>query len=284
MDKMLENPVAPGKRRDPRKLWTIGIFVVVLGVTGYWWRDSNSAVPNEDVFNPIYWYRRAKGEDLYDASTLRLFHGNHLRKEIALTIDDGPHTPTGDQLLDILKMEDVKATFFVVGAKLKQRPDLIRRMVAEGHEVANHTQDHLRLPSLNARQVEDELNNCDINFYRVTKQHFNLMRPPGVQYNDKVLAITKKMNYQVITWTCAAKDFDDVSPDYIVNRILSRVENGSIILLHDDRPSTVTALPRIIAALKKDGYTFVTITEMLAHLPNPVILTKNVANSKSQLY
>ncbi len=280
MDNKPEVP-KPTKSRSRQKLLTIlFLATVVLGGIAFWWRDINSAVATDDVFNPMYWYRRAKGEDLYDPETLRLFHGNHLRKEIALTIDDGPHTPTGDQLLDILKSEKIKATFFVVGKKMKQRPDLIKRMVAEGHEVANHTQDHLRLPSLLDRQVRDEINNCDINFNRITGLHFSLMRPPGVQYNDKVLAVTKSMNYQVITWTCAAKDFEDVTPDYIVNRILSKVENGSIILLHDDRPSTVTALPRIIAALKREGYQFVTVTEMLAHLPKPVIPTKVVANSR----
>ncbi|MEP6756229.1 MAG: polysaccharide deacetylase family protein [Chthonomonadales bacterium] len=267
---MSEVEQASPARRPKKWLWfAIPLVVLSLGA-GYAFlnRGDISAV---EFFNPAYWVRRSRGEDVYDAKNAILFHGNHRLKEVALTIDDGPHKPTGDQLLDILKQEGITATFFVVGSRMKENPDLVKRIVAEGHEIANHTQNHYRLPTLKPEQIRREINDADINLFRITGTHFNnLMRPPGVQYNDKVLAVTKDLGYQVITWTCAARDFEDVTPDYIVNRILSRAENGSIILLHDDRPGTVTALPRIIAALKQDGYKFVKVSEMLAHLPRPV--------------
>src|SRR5262249_20062301 len=133
--------------------------------------------------------------------------------------------------------------------------------------------------TLKPNQVWREINDCDINFYRITGKHFSLLRPPGVRYNNTVLDLARELGYVVISWSCAAKDFNDVSADFIVNRILRRVENGSIILLHDDRPSTVVAMPRILAAMKRDGYKFVTVSEMLAHLPKPVIVETNATST-----
>ena len=259
--------------RGPKKWrWILGILALISTGFGYAFLNRGDTSP-ADFFNPFHWVKRMQGDDVYDEKNNILFHGNHNLKEVALTIDDGPHKPTGDQLLDILKQEGISATFFVVGSRMKENPDLVKRIVTEGHEIANHTQNHYRLPTLKQDQMRRELNDADINLFRITGTHFNsLMRPPGVQYNDNVLKVTKDLGYQVITWTCAARDFEDVTPDYIVNRILSRAENGSIILLHDDRPSTVTALPRIIASLKRDGYKFVKVSEMLAHLPRPVVV------------
>lgn len=216
-----------------------------------------------------------RGEDLYDARYDRLIHGNRSLKEVALTIDDGPHTPTGDQILDVLKKEKVRATFFIVGIKMRERPDLVRRMLAEGHEVANHTYDHQRLSKLRPDQIRHEINDNDINFYRITGRHLDLLRPPGENYNEKVLRIAKDLGYQTIDEDVASKDFDDQTPDFIVDRTLRRVDNGSIILLHDDRESTVMALPRVIDELKREGYRFVTVSEMLGRLPKPVVIETN---------
>ena len=228
-----------------------------------------------NLISPVYWVRRIRGVDLYVASTRFLNHGNPRLKEVALTIDDGPHMPTGGQILDILKEYDVKATFFIVGMRAKQQPELLKRMMAEGHEVANHTQNHYRLTTLRPDQMRREINDCDINFCRVTGRHLNLLRPPGVRYNDSVLKVADDLGYTIVGWNCGAKDFDEVTPDFILDRVLNRVENGSIILLHDDLPSTVVALPRVLAELKRSGYRFVTVSELLAHLPNPVIVQSN---------
>lgn len=257
-----------------KKLAIIGVMLVVLGTAGTCWYQHRK-IGVMDAVNPMYWVRRWRGDDLYDPKTASLLHGSRAYKEVALTIDDGPHTPTGDQILDILKREHVRATFFVVGIKMKQRPDLVRRMIAEGHEVANHTLDHFRLNGLKPEQARREINDNDINFFRITGRHMNLLRPPGMRYTDNVLHIAKDLGYQTVYVNVLSKDFDDQTPDYIVDRTLSRTENGSIILLHDDRESTVLALPRVIEGLKREGYHFVTCSEMLAHLPKPVYVATN---------
>lgn len=257
---------------------TKGIIVGVAAglILGGWWLNEHRGEAWNDLINPAYWLRRARGEDLYDATNHILYHGNRSLHEVALTIDDGPHTPTGDQLLEILDRENIKATFFVVGRKMRERPDLIKRMAASGHEIANHTQDHYRLPTLKPAQMRREINDPDIELFRIAGRHMDLLRPPGVQYNQQVLNIARELGYETITVSVAARDFEDVTPDFIVRRVLSRTCNGSIILLHDDRQSTVYALPRIIDKLKQQGYRFVTVSQMLSHLPKPVVIETNV--------
>ncbi len=248
----------------------LGLALLVLGVVpgGYWWNEHRR-VGLGDVVSPGYWIRRWQGEDLWDARRRILFHGNRNLPEVALTIDDGPHRPTGAQLLDVLKAHRVRATFFVVGAQVKQHPDLARRMLAEGHEVGNHTQDHQRLDTLEERHIRNEIAHCDLNFRRATGQRLTLLRPPGLRYNDDVLRVAGEMGCTLVAENVTAHDATPVPPEFIVRRVLRRVENGSILLLHDDFPATAQALPRILTTLRERGYRFVTISEMLAHLPSP---------------
>src|SRR5205807_8502648 len=110
---------------------------------------------------------------------------------------------------------------------------------------------------------------CDDDYYHITGQHFTLMRPPGVRYNPEVIRVTDELGYVTVLWNSAAKDFQKLDPEFIVDRILKRTESGSIILLHD-HPDTMAALPQVLAALQREGFTFVTVPEMLAHLPKPV--------------
>lgn len=255
-----------------RRRLALAAFLVLLIPFAYWFTQRRT-MGVRDALNPVFWYRRARGLDLFDEPGRVLLHGNRGRREVALTIDDGPYPQTGEQLLDLLKERDMRATFFVVGDRIKEQPEQITRMLAAGHEVGNHTQTHHhRLDSLLSRHIRNEINYCDVNFNRVTDRHLTLLRPPGVRYNDNVLNVAKALGYVTVSWTCGAKDYEAVTTDFIVDRVLRRVENGSIILLHDGQPATVAALPRILEALKRDGYELVTIREMLAHLPKPVLV------------
>lgn len=257
-----------------KKKWLVAGLLSLVAAAGFY-GYHNRKIGVLDAVNPAYWVRRWHGDDLYDPATQRLLHGNRSLKEVAITIDDGPHSGTGDHLLDILKRENARATFFVVGVNMKRRPDLVKRMVDEGHEVANHTFTHYRLPKLRPDQMRREINDTDINFYRITGRHLDLLRPPGVNYNSAVSKVAMELGYQTILVNVVSKDFDDQTPDFIVDKTMLRTENGSIILLHDDRMSTVMALPRILQGLRDEGYTFVTVSEMLAHLPKPVVVATN---------
>jgi peptidoglycan/xylan/chitin deacetylase (PgdA/CDA1 family) len=264
-----------------RKIIILGTVGVLLVAGGWKLNDIRLEVGGlRNMLSITYWKAVFNHTNLYAPNARMLKHGNPNLKEIAITIDDGPHPKSCGVILDILKRENVHATFFPVGIRIKQHPDLIWRMVNEGNEVGNHTQDHLRLTTLRTDQMAKELEFCERNFNKATGRKLYLMRPPGMNFNDAVLAEVKKLGYIMVNWTSAAKDFVDlahvheVDPKTISDRVLKEADNGGIILIHD-APDTAQALPAIIDSLKAKGYKIVTISEMLAHLPDPVHIPTN---------
>jgi peptidoglycan-N-acetylglucosamine deacetylase len=281
---------APNSRR--RFLFLSGPFgrvlLVLAGIAvlycGTIWYTRYRGTGWSQTFNFSLWYHRSRGEDLYHTDEALLLHGNRGLREVALTFDDGPHPKSRPQILDILKRRGVHATFFDVGANMARNPDLLRRTLADGHEVANHTDHHLYLPDLSASERRREINDPDITFFAITGRHLDLLRPPGMRFNGTVLADARRLGYVVVSYTTAAKDADATDPappDVIAERTLSRVENGSILLLHD-YPSTAEALPAILAALQARGYRCVTISEMLDHLPEPVRTDSRLQRADAQ--
>ncbi|MDR3709410.1 MAG: polysaccharide deacetylase family protein [Capsulimonadaceae bacterium] len=225
------------------------------------------SIPMYQLLTTGYWIRHAKGHDFYDPDGAMLYHGNPRFHEVALTIDDGPHQIYGQPILNVLAEYQVPATFFVVGVRVKQEPEQIRQMIAMGNEIGNHTYDHPQpFDSLKPHLIKSEIKMNDDAIYRVAGIHTNVMRPPGMHFNDNVLDVAKKLGYVTVNWTNLAHDYEKQTPDYIVHHVVDSAENGSIILLHQDNPYTAGALPRIIMALKRRGYRFVTVSTMLAHL------------------
>ncbi len=205
---------------------------------------------------------RQQHDEERDIPFAKLVRGNPALKEIALTFDDGPHGAITERLLDLLKNENVRATFFLVGKMVDRYPGLVRRQAAEGHEVANHTYDHLRLPMLPAPAVESQLREGAEAIERVIGSAPRLYRPPGGEYDAATVEATKRLGYVMVLWTDDPGDFARPSASVIEERILSRIRNGSIVLLHDGIPETLDMLPDLIDKLRKQGYRFVTISEM----------------------
>jgi peptidoglycan-N-acetylglucosamine deacetylase len=247
---------------------TVSILVLLVGYAA-WHFHKHHTMPIQDAVNPFWWIEHFEGRDLYDPATAMLFHGNPKLSEVAITIDDGPNPLYGPQILSILRQYQVPATFFVVGVRVKANPGLIREMIADGDEVGNHTYDHQRLDGLQPHEIVKELLFDETNIYRAANINTTVMRPPGMQYDPKVLGVTKRLGYVTVSWTVAAKDYLNQPPQFIADTVLDRTENGSIILLHQDTPDTVKALPDIITGLRARGYKFVTITTMLQHLNMP---------------
>ncbi len=252
------------KRRRARLL----LLAVALALTalGAWRANQTRKVPLERALNPGFWLRHWQGRDRYDPHTALLEHGAPARREVALTIDDGPDPALGPQVADLLRRRHVPATFFVVGTRVGQHPDVVRIMARDGFEIGNHTYDHQRLPDLKPHEIANELRLCDRKVFQITGRHTTLLRPPGVQYNDKVLGVAKALGYVTVSWTCGARDYEAQSPQWIARRVLERTEPGSIILLHQDNPATPAALPLIIDGLSARGYRFVTVSQMLQGL------------------
>ncbi|CAM5621145.1 deacetylase [Streptomyces xanthochromogenes] len=185
-------------------------------------------------------------------------------KCIALTFDAGPglHTP---RLLDILAEKKVHATFFLLGKRhVDTYPETVRRAAAEGHEIANHTWTHRRLDQLKPDEIRSELDRTQQAVKAITGHEPTLMRPPQGRTNHDVKAVTKELGLSQVLWSATAKDYDTTDSALIKERILNQAGRDGIILLHDIYDGTVPAVPGIIDELKRRGYTFVTVPQLLA--------------------
>lgn len=185
-------------------------------------------------------------------------------KCIALTFDAGPAEDT-PRLLDILKEKKVPATFFLLGEKhVLKHPDTVRRIEAEGHEVANHTWSHEVLTDREPAEIRAELEKTQDAIVAITGKKPRLMRPPQGRTDDTVSRICKELGLSQILWSATAKDYSTNDSALIRKRILDQAGKDGVILLHDIYKGTVPAVPGIIDTLKKRGYTFVTVPQLMA--------------------
>lgn len=187
-------------------------------------------------------------------------------KVIALTVDDGPWPETTEQMLDIFKENDIKATFFWIGKSIENSPEIARRVVADGHAIGNHTWHHWYDP-MDAATAADEIDRTAKLIYETTGVKTTFFRPPGGVLNNGLAKYAKEQNYSVVMWSVTSADTDPrAQPSAFVNNVLKGAKPGAIVLMHDgggDRSRTIKALPEMIAGLKQQGYRFMTIPELL---------------------
>jgi peptidoglycan-N-acetylglucosamine deacetylase len=193
----------------------------------------------------------------------KLMRGNSLKKQIAITFDDGPHPKYTPQLLAILRQHQVKATFFVVGEMAEKYPELIQAEIADGHLVGNHTYHHVNLTKIPVGYVATEIQACGDVVKNITGRFPHTFRPPGGDYNPQVAEIVDALGYTMILWTDDPGDYASPGEKVIEKRLLPRLNNGGIILIHDGVQQTVDLLPWLLQELKAKGYQCVTIEEML---------------------
>lgn len=220
------------------------------------------------------------GNPSYDRSLALLRRGNPALKEVALTIDDGPHVKYVPKILQVLREDRIHATFFVVGKKVQEHPEIVREMLADGNEVGNHSMTHPRFITLKPDGVRREISGCAKAVFKATGRKMTLVRPPGLRYTDDILKIDKSMHYITVEENIAVGDFIVVgdrtwyrdSPKFaghvatIKHNVFKQLKNGAIIVLHD-MPATADALHDIITGIHQRGYQIVTVSQMLAHLP-----------------
>jgi peptidoglycan/xylan/chitin deacetylase (PgdA/CDA1 family) len=204
------------------------------------------------------------------------------KKVIALTFDDGPWPNTTAKVLDILKKNRIKSTFFVVGQNVKNYPDLTKQIVADGHIIANHTWHHW-YHQMNAQAAAYEVANTGDIIYQTTGVRTSLFRPPGGIMNNGVAAYAKNNKYAVIMWSADSMDYSRPAVPRLMNNIFREAKPGGIVLMHDgggDRSNTVKALPEIINRFRKQGYEFVTVPELLEMQDqHPQLTAKNKSKS-----
>ena len=193
-------------------------------------------------------------------------HGNAKLFEIALTFDDGPNPPYTSQILNILRRFHINATFFDIGRQVVVFPNLVQMESINGNFVENHTWAHPNLPDLSVPSVQWQISTTSSAIERITGIRPTLLRPPYGAFNLTTLAVINTFGLTTITWNIDPQDWSRPGTTTIVNRVLTNVSNGAIILMHDgggDRSETVAALPTIIETLLNKGYKFVTIQQMI---------------------
>ena len=187
------------------------------------------------------------------------------KKLVALTFDDGPSQYTAT-LLDALKRYNAKATFFVLGSRLNSDSSkaLLKRMEDEGHVVGNHSQNHKNLRYLTKNGVENELYTASARIKQIIGHYPIVMRCPGGNYNNTVCSYAESINTPIIQWSLDTVDWRDRNKATVVSRVKKDVKDGSIVLMHDLYETTVNAAVTLIPYLQKQGYTLVTVPELLA--------------------
>ena len=198
----------------------------------------------------------------YDAYYL----GDTQHKVIYLTFDEGYENGYTTQILDILKANDVKAAFFVTKDYIERNPELIKRMVDEGHVVGNHSVTHSDMPDLSDEQIKSELDECAAYFKEVTGVEMpRFFRPPAGVYSIRSLEKTQQAGYKTIFWSFAYKDWEtDNQPgkEEAYNMVMNNYHNGSIMLLHAVSQSNTEALDDMLKSLKQEGYTFLSLYDL----------------------
>lgn len=181
------------------------------------------------------------------------------RPMVALTFDDGPYAPVGNQIMDCLAQYGGKATFFVVGNRVASYQAEVQRMVAEGHEVGNHTYEHKYLTQLSPAQIQSQINLCSDAVQAASGVRPALVRPPGGYKNGTVAAYA---NAPLIMWSIDTRDWKTRNTEKTVNAVMSQVRDGDIVLMHELYAQTGAAALEIIPRLTEAGYQLVTVSEM----------------------
>ncbi len=192
-------------------------------------------------------------------------------RQLALTYDDGPNDPHTQRLLEVLARHNVRATFFLIGRYVRQRPDIVREIVKAGHVVGNHTFTHPLLIFKSEAELRRELTDCRAALQDAIGEHSNLFRPPFGGRRPAVLRIARELRLEPVMWNVTGYDWNAPPAATIERKITKQVRGGDVILLHDgghremgaDRSQTVIATDHLIARYKSEGYDFATIPQML---------------------
>jgi len=199
-------------------------------------------------------------------------------KKIALTYDDGPNDPYTLELLEVLARHDVRATFFMVGRSVRQRPDIVCEVARAGHVIGNHTFTHPLLIFESAAQTRMQLMECRTALQDAIGEHSNLFRPPFGGRRPATLRVARELGLETVMWNVTGYDWNAPPASEIEKKIVRQMRGGDVILLHDgghramgaDRAQTVMATDNLIRRYRDQGYEFVTVAAAASHQPSAV--------------
>ena len=184
-------------------------------------------------------------------------------KKIAITFDAAWSAVDTDEIIEILNEYNAKATIFVVGDWVDKNPDAVQKFHNAGHEIANHSDTHKLFSKVSREEVIKEIESCNKKIESITNKKVMLVRAPSGDYDNKSIEIAGTMNMKMIQWSVDSLDWKKLSVDEMYSRVVTKTENGSIVLFHNGVENTPKALRKILEKLKNDGYEFVTVSELI---------------------
>jgi polysaccharide deacetylase family sporulation protein PdaB len=196
-------------------------------------------------------------------NAVAIYRGNPNRRMVSLTFDATYGDNQTYELLEILRNNNIKATFFLSGIWLINYPQLARAIAAEGHEIGNHSLTHPHMPLITMQEVTNQIVRTEALIRNITGQDPYLFRPPYGEYTQSILNQLASLGYVTILWTIDSLDWQNPGADAVVTRVVNNAEPGAIILLHQSAPDTLQGLQTIITQLRQQGYAFGTVTQVI---------------------
>lgn len=204
--------------------------------------------------------------DLINSGPIAIAGTRTEHKVVALTFDHSWGNKFTPSILDTLKQNNLKVTFFIMGPWAKKFPEVAQRMVADGHEIASHGYRHENYGDMTPEWVKDDIQKSHALIKEVTGVEPTLIRPPNGHYSQKSLKATDELGYKTIIWNVDSLDWKNPGRDVIIDRVMKRIKPGAIILMHaSDTPvQTAEALPILLQKIKAEGYQVITVGELLS--------------------
>lgn len=222
-----------------------------------------AAVPKPDPLTLLAHRRAEVYHDQQDGIRFAAFSGGRAQERlVTLTFDDGPDPAVTPRILDILKREKVPATFFIVGRKAAKYPQLVRREAAEGHDLGNHTYHHYELTWLDPTGLKFEIQHTNDTLRQILGVPTRWFRAPGCHYTQASLKVIRDLGMVRVDTTDNSGDWAGYGVRSILNRVMTHLSPGDVILCHDRMPETVQALPILIRSVRRRGYRFVPLAEL----------------------
>ena len=189
-----------------------------------------------------------------------IFRGNPNKRRIAFTFDATFGDNQTQAILDILRNNGIRATFFLAGIWVRDFPDLARKIKVAGMEIGNHSWDHPHMTQLSEAQMRQQIIDADRQIINVTGAVPRYFRPPFGEFNDTLVRVARDLGYRTTMWSIDSLDWQDPPPEQIINRVVQNAQNGSIVLMHNAARNTPPALQPIITQLINRGFRFGTLT------------------------
>ncbi|MBQ4264669.1 MAG: polysaccharide deacetylase family protein [Clostridia bacterium] len=184
-------------------------------------------------------------------------------KLLSISFDAAWGRANTEEILNILDRYDVKTTFFLVGFWAEKHPDLVRELVARGHEIGNHSATHPHMSQLSRAQIGEELRRCSDLVESITGKPTTLFRPPYGEYNDDVVLVSREMGYECVQWNVDSLDWKNLGRENMVRQCTKSVNPGDIVLFHNDSKYILEALPEILEYYTQAGYKIIPVSQLL---------------------